>query len=72
MAELGQAGFEVFGAGSGLIRGAAGGVEGAAGLPDRADLPERPERITKLAVDRQAVERHILAASRAAREGAAA
>ena len=33
---------------------------------------ERPERITKLPVDRAAVERHIITASRAAREGAAA
>jgi threonine synthase len=52
-------------------------VEAACGvrprLPDRlADLNERPERITKLPVDRAAVERHILSASRAAREGAAA
>ena len=52
-------------------------VEAACGvrprLPDRlADLDERPERITMLPVDRTAVERHILSASRAAREGAAA
>jgi threonine synthase len=52
-------------------------VEAACGvrprLPDwLADLSERPERLKKLPVDRHAVERHILAASRAAREGAAA
>ena len=52
-------------------------VEAACGarprLPDRlADLDKRPERVTKLPVDRAAVERHILSASRAAREGAAA
>ena len=37
-----------------------------------ADLPERTERVTPLPVDQGAVERFILAASRAAREGAAA
>ena len=42
-------------------------------LPDwLADLAERPERVTALPVDQAAVERFILAASRAAREGAAA
>ncbi len=42
-------------------------------LPDwLADLPDRPERTTTLAPDQGAVERFILAASRAAREGAAA
>lgn len=52
-------------------------VEAACGLrpalPDwLADLDERPERVTPLAADQGAVERFILAASRAAREGAAA
>jgi threonine synthase len=52
-------------------------VEAASGvrppLPDwLADLSERPERVTTLPVDQVAVERHILSASRAAREGAAA
>ena len=43
------------------------------GLPDwLADLPGRPERVTTLAVDQIAVERHILTVSRAAREGTAA
>jgi threonine synthase len=37
-----------------------------------ADLPTRLERITTLPVDQSAVEHHILSASRAAREGAAA
>jgi threonine synthase len=42
-------------------------------LPDwLADLHERPERVTRLAADQAAVEHFILAASRAAREGAAA
>ena len=42
-------------------------------LPDwLADLPERRERMTVLPADQHAVERFILAASRAAREGAAA
>ncbi len=42
-------------------------------LPDwLADLNERPERVITLPVDQAAVERHILSASRAAREGAAA
>jgi threonine synthase len=50
-------------------------VEAACGvrprLPDwLADLNERPERITRLPVDRGAVERHILSVTRAAREGA--
>ena len=54
-----------------------GAVEAACGtrpaLPDwLADLGERPERVTQLAADQAAVERFILAASRAAREGAAA
>jgi threonine synthase len=52
-------------------------VEAACGvrppLPDwLADLPERPERISRLAADQAAVEHFILAASRAAHEGAAA
>ena len=52
-------------------------VEAACGvrppLPEwLADLDERPERVTALPVDQAAVERHILSASRAAREGAAA
>ena len=52
-------------------------VEAACGsrpaLPDwLADLNERRERATVMAVDQGAVERFILAASRAAREGAAA
>jgi threonine synthase len=52
-------------------------VEAACGvrppLPDwLADLHERPERVTPLPADRMAVERIILSASRAAREGAAA
>lgn len=52
-------------------------IEAACGqrpaLPDwLADLPDRPERTTTLAPDQGAVERFILAASRAAREGAAA
>ncbi len=37
-----------------------------------ADLPGRRERVTVLPVDQSAVERFVLAASRAAREGAAA
>jgi threonine synthase len=37
-----------------------------------ADLGERPERATVLPADQAAIERYILAASRAAREGAAA
>ena len=42
-------------------------------LPDwLADLPERPERVSVLPADQAAVERFVLAASRAAREGAAA
>ena len=52
-------------------------VEAACGtrpaLPDwLADLPSRPERATTMPVDQGAVEKFILAASRAAREGAAA
>jgi threonine synthase len=43
------------------------------GLPDwLSDLPERPERATAMPVDQSAIEKFILAASRAAREGAAA
>ena len=42
-------------------------------LPDwLSDLPERPERVTLLPADPAQVERHILATSRATREGAAA
>ena len=42
-------------------------------LPDwLAELPHRPERLTVLPVDQSAVERFIVSASRAAREGAAA
>jgi threonine synthase len=52
-------------------------VEAACGqrpaLPDwLTDLHGRPERVTRLAADQTAVEHFILAASRAAREGAAA
>ncbi len=52
-------------------------VEAACGvrppLPEwLADLDRRPERVTTLPVDQRAVERHILSASRAAHEGAAA
>ena len=52
-------------------------VEAACGhrpaLPDwLSDLDTRPERVTAMAADQGAVERFILAASRAAREGAAA
>jgi threonine synthase len=52
-------------------------VEAACGvrpaLPDwLADLPQRKERMTTIPVDQGALERIILAASRAAREGAAA
>jgi threonine synthase len=52
-------------------------VEAACGtrpaLPDwLADLPTRPERVSVLPADQAAVERFVLAASRAAREGAAA
>jgi threonine synthase len=43
------------------------------GLPDwLSDLPERTERATAMPVDQAAIEKFILAASRAAREGAAA
>jgi threonine synthase len=42
-------------------------------LPDwLADLEARPERVMSLPADPMAVERHIVANSRAAREGAAA
>jgi threonine synthase len=42
-------------------------------LPDwLAELPHRPERVTVLPVDQLAVERFVVNASRAAREGAAA
>lgn len=42
-------------------------------LPDwLADLPTRPERVSVLPADQAAVERFVLSASRAAREGAAA
>jgi threonine synthase len=52
-------------------------VEAACGvrppLPDwLADLPDRPERMTSLPPDLAEIEKFILAASRAAREGAAA
>jgi threonine synthase len=52
-------------------------VEAACGirpaLPDwLADLPGRPERMTSLPPDQAEIEKFILAASRAAREGAAA
>jgi threonine synthase len=52
-------------------------VEAACGhrpaLPDwLSDLADRPERVSRLPADQPAVERFILAASRAAREGAAA
>ena len=52
-------------------------VEAASGhrpaLPDwLSGLEKRPERVTGMAADQSAVERFILAASRAAREGAAA
>jgi threonine synthase len=42
-------------------------------LPDwLADLPQRPERVSVLPADQATVERFVLSASRAAREGAAA
>jgi threonine synthase len=42
-------------------------------LPDwLSDLPERPERSATMPADQTAIEKFILAASRAAREGAAA
>jgi threonine synthase len=52
-------------------------VEAACGarpaLPEwLGDLDKRPERVTAMAADQGAIERFILAASRAAREGAAA
>jgi threonine synthase len=52
-------------------------VEAACGLRPAlpewlAGLPDRPERATPMPVDQGAIERFILAASRAAREGAAA
>jgi threonine synthase len=37
-----------------------------------ADLADRPERVTVLPADQAAVEKFVLSASRAAREGAAA
>ncbi len=50
---------------------AACGVKPA--LPDwLADLPKRAERVTALPADQAAVERYVVQASRAAREGAAA
>ena len=50
-------------------------VEAACGLrpalPDwLSDLPNRPERMTRLPADQRAVEQYVLAASRAAHEGA--
>ena len=49
------------------------GLRHAPGLPDwLADLDTRPERVSVLPSDQGAVEKFILAASRAAREGAAA
>lgn len=43
------------------------------GLPDwLADLPGRPERVTVLPADQGQIEKFVLSASRAAREGAAA
>jgi threonine synthase len=52
-------------------------VEAACGvrpaLPDwLSDLPGRKERVATIPVDQAAIEKFILAASRAAREGAAA
>src|SRR5271168_4042906 len=52
-------------------------VEAATGvrpaLPDwLSDISERPERVTALPADQSAIERFVLAASRAAQEGAAA
>ena len=52
-------------------------VEAACGarpaLPERlSDLNQRPERVTRLPADQSAVERFVLATSRAAQEGAAA
>jgi threonine synthase len=45
----------------------------APALPDwLSDLPARPERVTVLPAEQAAVERFVLSASRAAREGAAA
>jgi threonine synthase len=42
-------------------------------LPDwLSDLPERAERVSPMPADQAAIEKFILAASRAAREGAAA
>jgi threonine synthase len=42
-------------------------------MPDwLADLDQRAERVVAMPMDQAAVERHILSASRAAREGAAA
>jgi threonine synthase len=43
------------------------------GLPDwLSDLPTRPEHMTVLPADQRSVEQYVLAASRAAQEGAAA
>jgi len=51
--------------------GAACGARPA--LPDwLAHINERPERVTALPADQSAVERFVLATSRAAQEGAAA
>ena len=52
-------------------------VEAASGvrpqLPEwLADLDRRPERVTRMPVDQRAIEQHIVSASRAAQEGAAA
>jgi threonine synthase len=52
-------------------------VEAACGarpaLPERfSDLHNRPERVTVLPADQSAVERFVLATSRAAQKGAAA
>jgi threonine synthase len=52
-------------------------VEAASGvrpqLPEwLADLDRRPERVIRMPVDQRAIEHHIVTASRAAQEGAAA
>ncbi|HYZ43966.1 MAG TPA: threonine synthase [Xanthobacteraceae bacterium] len=52
-------------------------VEAASGVRPRlpewlADLDRRPERVIRLPVDQRAIEHHIVSASRAAHEGAAA
>ena len=45
----------------------------APALPEwLADLPKREERVTVLPADQAAVEKFVVSASRAAREGAAA